>query len=72
MATGYVNWELARLDFENPDNYMSLANIYNNFKKDMPEVIIDKEKVMPVIFKNLPELGDKYKKEDSEVYFLKN
>jgi hypothetical protein len=72
MATGYVNWELARLDFENPDNYMSLANIYNNFKKDMPEVIIDNEKVMPVIFKNLPELGEKYKKEDSEVYFLKN
>ncbi|MBK6978047.1 MAG: hypothetical protein IPH28_13850 [Cytophagaceae bacterium] len=72
MATGYVNWELAKLDFENPNNYMSLANIYNNLKKDMPDVIIDNEKVMPSIFKNLPDLGEKYSNSEPGIYVIKN
>jgi hypothetical protein len=43
MATGYLSWSLAQSDFKNPNNYMSLSNIYNNFMKDMPDVIIDGE-----------------------------
>ncbi|MCP9747025.1 hypothetical protein EGI24_09990, partial [Lacihabitans sp. CS3-21] len=54
MATGYLSWSLAQSDFKNPNNYMSLSNIYNNFKKDMPDVIIDGENVIPAIFKNIP------------------
>jgi hypothetical protein len=72
MATGYLSWKLAKLDFKNPNNYMSLVNIYNNFLKDMPDIIIDKEKVMPAVFKNIPELGKKYKKSTSFVYVLSN
>jgi hypothetical protein len=68
MATGYLSWGLAKADFKNPNNFMSLANIYNNFKKDMPEVIIDGENVIPAIFENIPELAAKYKNPEKGIY----
>lgn len=70
MATGYLSWKLAKNDFMQPNNYISLINIDNNFKKDMPEVIIDKEGVMPKIFRNLPELAKKYKATEKNIYEL--
>lgn len=71
MATGYLSWSLAKYDFENPNNYMSLSNIYNNFKKDMPEVIFDKENVMEKVFKNIPELSANYSKVEKGIYVKK-
>jgi len=71
MATGYLSWNLARRDFENPDNYLSISNIYNNFTKDMPEVIIDEEGVMPDVFAHIPGLATKYKKIGKNTYELK-
>jgi hypothetical protein len=70
MATGYLSWNLARKDFENPNNYLSISNIYNNFTKDMPDVIIDEENVMPKVFDNIPDLAKKYKKTGKHVYEL--
>lgn len=71
MATGYLSWNLARKDFENPNNYLSISNIYNNFTKDMPDVIIDEENVMPKVFENIPDLAKKYKKTGNHIYELK-
>ena len=68
MATGYLSWTLAEKDFKNPNNYMSLSNIYNNFKKDMPEIIIDAENVMPAIFNNIPDLAAKFKRKEKGIY----
>jgi hypothetical protein len=70
MATGYLSWNLARKDFENPNNYLSISNIYNNFTKDMPEVIIDDEEVMPKVFENIPDLAKKYKMTGTNVFEL--
>ena len=70
MATGYLSWNLARKDFENPNNYLSISNIYNNFTKDMPDVIIDEENVMPKVFENIPDLAKKYKKTGNHIYEL--
>jgi hypothetical protein len=71
MATGYLSWNLARKDFENPANYVSLANIYNNFSKDMPDIIIDKEGVMPEVFQHIPALKRKFRQQSSEIYELR-
>jgi hypothetical protein len=71
MATGYISWDLAKTDFQKPDNYLSLSNIYNNFNKDMPQVIIDKENVMPKVFNNLPILKSKYNSTEKGIYILK-
>jgi hypothetical protein len=36
----------------------------------MPEVIIDRENVIPAIFKNIPELGAKYNTAEKGIYVL--
>ncbi|AEI47031.1 hypothetical protein [Runella slithyformis] len=59
-ATAYINWELARYDFENLDSYESVISIFDNFKADPPTYVVDKENVMPRLFKRLPELGKRY------------
>ncbi len=60
-ATCYLNWDLSKIDLQNPDNYESIINIFDNFKKDSPTIIIDKEQVIPKIFKRIPELAKDYK-----------
>lgn len=59
-ATAYLNWELARYDFENLDSYESVISIFDNFTADPPTYVIDKVNIMPRLFKRLPELGKRY------------
>ncbi len=61
-ATPYLNWNLARHDLHNLDNFESVIHISNNFQKDPPEYIIDKEGLMPRIFQRVPALKSRYKK----------
>jgi len=60
-ATCYLNWDLSKIDLENPDNYESIINIFDNFKKDPPTIIIDKQNVVPKIFERIPALAVDYK-----------
>jgi hypothetical protein len=60
-TTAYLNWELARYDFENLDSYESVISIFDNFKADPPTYVVDKVNIMPRIFKRLPELNKRYK-----------
>jgi hypothetical protein len=60
-ATCYLNWDLSKIDLENPDNYESIINIFDNFKKDPPTIIIDKQNVVPKIFQRIPALAVDYK-----------
>ena len=65
-ATCYLNWDLSKIDLENPDNYESIINIFDNFKKDPPTIIIDKQNVIPKIFKRIPALASNYQKTNIE------
>ncbi len=60
-ATCYLNWDLSKIDLENPDNYESIINIFDNFKKDPPTIIVDKQNVIPKIFLRIPALASDYK-----------
>jgi hypothetical protein len=60
-ATCYLNWDLSKIDLENPDNYESIINIFDNFKKDPPTIIIDKQNVVPKIFQRIPALAVDYR-----------
>ncbi len=60
-ATCYLNWDLSKIDLENPDNYESIINIFDNFKKDPPTIIIDKQNVIPKIFQRIPALAADYR-----------
>lgn len=70
-ATCYLNWELSKIDLQNPDNYESIINIFDNFKKDPPTIIIDKENVVPKIFKRIPELAKDYKSTNMKGVYLR-
>lgn len=60
-ATPYLNWDLARYDLENLDNFDSVIHIYDNFRQDPPDYIIDKENLMPKLFDRVPALRKRYK-----------
>lgn len=59
-ATPYLNWNLARYDLENLDRYGNVINILRNFEQDLPEYIIDRQNLVPKLFKRIPALGRKY------------
>jgi len=60
-ATPYLNWSLSRYDLENLDNFDSVIHIYDNFRQDPPDYIIDKHNVMPKLFDRVPALRKRYK-----------
>lgn len=60
LATPYLNWDLAKYDLQNVEDYESVISIYDSFTSDPPTYIIDKENVMSKIFRHLPELSKKY------------
>lgn len=60
-ATPYLNWDLSRYDLKNLDNFDSVIHIYDNFRQDPPDYVIDKENVMPRLFIRVPALKKRYK-----------
>jgi hypothetical protein len=67
-ATPYLNWQLARYELENIDNYQHVINILRNFEKDAPDYIIDKINLAPQLFARIPLLARRYKKVSSGIY----
>jgi hypothetical protein len=59
-ATPYLNWDLASYDLMNLDNYDSVIHVYDNFRKDPPDYVIDKVNIMPKLFERLPALKKQY------------
>lgn len=73
LATPYYQWDLAEQSFSTLNSMESLSNIYKDFNKDMPEVIIDLKGIMPEVFYRIPLLDKKYRKlEEHPVYILDN
>jgi hypothetical protein len=56
-ATPYLNWSMASRHFNDLDNYVTVIKLYENFQKDMPEVIVDKSGKAPQLFSRIPALG---------------
>ncbi|GAB3884398.1 hypothetical protein [Spirosoma agri] len=61
-ATPYLNWDLAKYDLKNLDNYESVINVFDHFRKDPPDYIIDRENVVDKLFQRAPALGTWYEK----------
>jgi len=59
-ATPYLNWELASYDLRNLDNFDSVIHVYDNFKKDPPDYVIDKVNIMPKLLYRVPALRKQY------------
>lgn len=70
QVTAYLNWGLSKKDLAEPNDYESVVNIFDNFRQSPPEVIIDKENVIPTIFMRIPELAKDYKKSEIKGIYL--
>jgi len=70
-ATPFLDWHMVKDLFTNLDYYDNQTIIYDGFSQDMPEIIIDPNKVMPNVMNKMPILADRYRK-NGERYYLIN
>ncbi len=69
-ATPYLNWQLAKGELKELSDYQGIVNIYYNFEKDLPDVIIDREGVAQALFARMPALAQRYKAgEEKGIYW---
>ncbi|MBC7572054.1 MAG: hypothetical protein H7319_20355 [Spirosoma sp.] len=62
LATPYLNWDLAKYDLNNLDNYEAVINVFDHFKNDPPDYIIDREDVIQKLFQRAPALANRYER----------
>jgi hypothetical protein len=68
LATPYLEWKIAKRHFSDLDDYNTVSLIYENFSKDMPDIIIDENNITPKLFQRIPLLGNEYKKVEGNFY----
>ena len=72
-ATPYLNWDLAKYDLDNLDNYEAVINVFDQFRQDPPDYIVDHENVVEKLFQRAPALAVRYEKTATAgVYKRKN
>lgn len=72
LATPYLEWALAERHFNYLEDYVNVVEVYENFTRDMPDVIIDQNGKIAELFTRIPALAQQYSKDkNSNVYFRK-
>jgi hypothetical protein len=59
----FLNWNLSRRYFEQPDYYENVILVAEAFKTDPPDVIVDPGDLMKVFFDRIPNLESNYLRE---------
>ena len=59
-ATPYLNWELAKYDLDQLDNYDAVIHVYDYFRNDPPDYLIDSEHIAGKLFRRAPALASQY------------
>ena len=73
LATPYLNWDLSKYDLKNLDNYEAVINVFDHFRNDPPDYIVDREKVVGKLFQRAPALAAQYEPTAvADVYKRKN
>jgi Family of unknown function (DUF6427) len=67
LASSFLNWSLSKEVFEHPEYFENAILIDQSFQKDPPDVIVDKNDLMKVVFDRIPQLKSQYKR-DGELY----
>jgi hypothetical protein len=71
-VTPYLNWELAERHFDDLDNFVSVTSLYENFRQDPPDVLIDKRNKVVGLFNRIPALAEEYQRQgNTNVYIRK-
>lgn len=70
LATPYLNWSLSKPLFQYPEYYDNLVQIYDNFKQDPPEIIIDPEGKIEEVSPFIPWFTSQYEKRGDHIYLF--
>jgi len=62
LATPYLNWQLAARQLAGLNDFANVASVYDSFRDDMPDLIIDEVQLMPQIFERIPRIEASYRK----------
>lgn len=71
LGVGFLNWELSKETLTGAGVYESVIEINDQLQGDLPELILDRKQVMPLLFEKNPILGDYYDYQGSGIYILK-
>jgi hypothetical protein len=71
LATNFLNWNLSQSYFKQPNYYENVILVYESFKHDPPQIIVDKHNVMPAMLERIPALKHEYKNEGGGIYTRK-
>lgn len=63
LATPFLDWDLSRQIFRNPDYYEHVTKVYRAFKNDPPQIIIDREDLMKDFFERMPGIKAGYERQ---------
>jgi deoxyadenosine/deoxycytidine kinase len=72
LATPYLEWALAERHFNYLDDYANVIEVYENFRSDMPDVIIDQNGKIEELFTRIPALARYYAKEKNSNTYIRN
>lgn len=70
-ATGFLNFDISKHILSDLNSYQSISCISILLEKDLPEIIIDDQNLMPAIFEKIPSLSSKYLKDVRLNYYEK-
>lgn len=71
LSTPYLNWGLSEKHFGNLDSYNNVVGIYENFKNDLPDYIIDDEEIISKVFDRIPQLQATYELSNYENVYIR-
>jgi hypothetical protein len=61
-ASYFLNWNLSKKIFQEPEYFENVIHVQDSFEKDMPDVIIDEKELMKKFFIRLPGLQAQYER----------
>lgn len=68
LAGYFLDWELSRKYFEEPDYYENLVRISKALESNPPDAIIDESNLMDGVFARMPALRERYRREGNVLW----
>ncbi|MFN8436713.1 MAG: hypothetical protein U0V72_03650 [Cytophagales bacterium] len=70
LATKYLYWPMAQKQIRKINSFAGLTMIYTSISEDWPDVIVDELHLMPKLQSQIPVLGELYKQNKNNIYYL--
>src|SRR5690606_3056147 len=72
LATPFLDWQLSQEIFRHPDYYENVTRVYQAFRQDAPELIIDPDDLLGPFLDRMPGIRSQYIREGSRYRRINN